>query len=382
MRDRPWQLPWRDQWVPHGLLDILRGCDITCRACYNAQKPRLKPLEQVREDFAVLRRHRRLDSVAIVGGEPTLHPQLCEIVRMVRAADIGVEIFSNGYGLDPPLLAELKAAGANLIFLHIDAQQQRGDLGGAVTAASLRALRAQKAAAVAAAGMEAGLAITAYADATEEISEAVAFTLASPHVDYLLVTLHRATHVMGRLSGDLGCGMYGSAAGEVGVALANEDIDRLLRERFGLLPFACLGSNRDAGDPRWLSYMVGAVLGGDRPWWSMLRASALEPAFLAICRRVRGRYPFFLPHAPGKFRMQLVLNALCGGRLAGNMGLLARSLLPGRRLRTKRLLFQCPAQVGGDGALTHCAHCPDATVVNGKLVPVCVCDLVQPGGGA
>lgn len=377
-----WRLPWQDPWVPHGLIDIIRGCNITCRACYNTATPRAKPLGEIRDELDVLQRHRHLDSVSIVGGEPLLHPELLAVVRLIKSAGISVELFTNGLSLNDASLAELKAAGTNLIFLHIDAQQTRPDLP-TLTPAALRQLRESKASAITAAGIEAGLAVTAYADALAEIDAAVELVLTSPDLDYLLVTLCRDTPALGQLRGDIHTGLYsppGSAPAPLAVTLTNTSIHERLQSRFDLRPFAYIGSSIDARDPRWLSYLVGTIVRPARlPFWHAIAPSAIEPLFLKLFRCLKGRFPFYMPQSPGRFRVQLLLNALTGGRMS-NFALLARSFRG--RLRTKRLLFQCPAELGADGRLIHCEHCPDATVRNGRLVPVCVCDQVLDAGGS
>ena len=368
-----WKLPWRDQWVPHALLDINRGCNIACRACYNTAADRAKPLPEIEREIRELLQLRRLDSLAIVGGEPTLHPQLPEIIRMVKAAGLHVELFTNGLLLDSPMLSQLKGAGTDMVFLHIDAQQRRPDL---TDPGQLNTLRVSKAAAVVAAGMEAGIAITAYENGLPEIDSAVEFVLSSPHADYLLVTHCRQTQQLGQLEGDLVQGLRGTRQPTADDhPLDNRLIHQHMQERHGMLPFACIGSNRDADDPRWLSYMVGVCIDSGRR--TAMRVSAAEWLFLAVHRRLRGRYPFYMRQSPPRFRLQLFLNALLGGRMAAGLGLLGSSF--GRNLRAKRLLFQCPAELTSDGTLIHCAHCPDATLVGGKLVPVCVCDQVGRG---
>ncbi len=393
MKSRPWRLPWTLGSVPHALIDVLRGCNMACRACYNMDEPRVKPLAQVREEFEFLCGQRQLDSVSLVGGEPTLHPDLYEIVRMIKERGVSVELFTNGLLLEPCLATDLRAAGVDLVFLHIDVHQERPDLAMDDLAAcdraeddragAIRVLRVEKAEVVARAGMEVGLAVTAYQDGLAEIDEAVRFVLCSPHVDYLLVTLHRDVPAIGPLQGDLETGIR--SVGEVERSeveqgggddrFNNDVIARRLRDMLGLEPFAYLGSSRDPTDPRWLSYMAAAVVREDRSaCWEALSPSGIERLYVAIHKRLKGRHPFFVPHSPGRFRLQLLLNGLTGGRLGRNLRALSRSLRRGSTLRAKRLLFQCPAYVADDGSLVHCDSCPDATVRNGRLVPVCVGD--------
>jgi hypothetical protein len=339
----------------------------------------------VRRELDILTDRRKLDSVSIIGGEPTLHPQLCEIVRMVKARDISVEIFSNGLLLEPALLADLRKAGADMMFLHIDAHQNRSDLGKNGTTERLRSLREEITQKVAATGMSVGLAITAYADAASEIGEAVQFVLTSPHTDYLLVTLYRDTSAIQQISGDIDSGMKGipaaSSASYADDSLTNKEIYARLKETFGITPFAYIGSNVDDNDPRWLSYMAGTVVSTDasnqdhsESYWKAMKASVAEKLFLSLYKRFKGRYPFYLEHAPGRFRVQLIANALTGGYFRQNLALLFKSLKKGSDLRTKRLLFQNPAYLADDGTVVHCAHCPDAIVHHSQLVPVCIAD--------
>ena len=307
----------------------------------------------------------------------TLHPHLLEIVRLVKAAGVSVELFTNGLLLEPGFLTQLMTAGTDIVLLHIDAHQNRPDLDPAAPRA-LAQLRAAKAAEVAAAGIEVGLLITVYPDALGEVDEAVEFVLTSPHVDYLVATLYRDLANIPHLVGCMETGIRGEPAATEADrrdGLTNEQIAARLRDRFGLLPFAYLGSNLDDQDPRWISYLIGAAVGENRsPAWAVLRASAIERLFLTLSRWFRGRYPFYIRQDPGRFRLQLILNALTGGRLGSNLQLLARSFRKGRVLRAKRLLFQSPAQLDPDGRLRHCRDCPDASVRHGRLVPCCIAD--------
>lgn len=381
MTNHVWQLPWKGTSVPHAVLDVLRGCNITCRACYNLEPAHAKSLDEVRQELQMLTARRRLDSISLLGGEPTLHPQLCDIVRMIKEEGISVELFTNGLLLETELLHRLRDAGTDLVFLHIDANQTRPELGERPTADRLREFRVQRAAAVAAAGMEVGLTMTAYEDTLSEIDEAVRLVLTSPHVDYLVVTLFRDVPQLGPITGNLDIGMHTKRPAKSPDLrhddLTNEMIRTRLFNEFGLWPFACLGSNRAGYDLRWVSYVVGTVLGDNgSSYWAGLKVSVAEKLFLAVHGFLRGRYPFYLRQDPRRFRLQLLLNAITGGAVRQNLRLLIQSLGEHNDLRTKRLLFQRPAEVADDGTIIHCSCCPDATIRHGQLVPVCISDQV------
>ncbi len=375
------QLPWTMKNVPHAVLDILRGCNVRCRDCYNLQPDYIKPLAEIETQLDELLRLRQLHSVSVVGGEITLHPDLAEIVRRVRRRDLFVELFTNGVALNGQSLTELKQAGANLIFLHIEADQRRTDLPINSTADDLRKLRESKVALVAAHGIEVGLAVTIYPDKLAELEEAVRFALESPNVSYLLVTLWRDVGRMPPVHGDLEKGMFTESDEfrrlNIKDQFSHRDVSQLLESKFALAPFGYIGSNVDANEPRWLSFLTAAVNKENKLIFRRsLKPTWVEGAFLDIARRFTGRYPFYQPQRAGRFALHLLLNGLAGGGFVNNLKLLAKSCRPGTRLGLKRLLFQWPATFDAQGRVIHCQCCPDAVLKGGHLVPLCISDLI------
>jgi len=122
MRD-PWRRLWRwgrqvlAGWRPETavILEIVRECNQRCRYCYRlpeAGKPalHLSPddltlvLRRLREGFGRLR-------LTISGGEPTLHPELPEIVRRCVAVDPGTILITNLGTMTAELARDLRLAG-------------------------------------------------------------------------------------------------------------------------------------------------------------------------------------------------------------------------------------------------------------------------------
>jgi hypothetical protein len=245
----------------------------------------------------------------------------------------------------------------------------------------LMRLRMDKAALVAAHGIEVGLAVTAYPEKPQEVEEAIVFTLGSPHVYYLLLTWWRDVNRMPPIKGDLMEGMVSAAERFQTPTSQHEarpqELCRWLEERFQIIPFASLGSNLDPTDPRWLSFMVGSVhQQGKLSCQRSLRATWVERLFLKVTRKLTGRYPFYQVQRPGLLGLHLLLNGLAGGGLARNLELLKHAARSGARLSAKRLLFQWPAALDEHGRVVHCQCCPDAVVKEGRLVPLCISDRV------
>jgi len=376
-----WHLPWGKETVPHGLLDVIRGCNISCDACYNSLPPSVSTMHEIEEELKMLRTHRRLGMVSIVGGEVLLHPDLCRIIRLIKKHGLCAQIYTNGLLLDDVRLGELKKAGLDIISLHIERGQNRPDLPENASLDQLRALWDAKAALIARHEIDVGLTMTAFEHRLEEVTHIVSFVNDSPHINYLLVTLFRDTDRFSDIRGGLLSGELRGALREPprrrADTLTNAQMNRLLHERLSLRPFGFLGSNKNPGDPRWLSYLVATRRNrrGEVVKYAA-KASAFEKAFLALSLRFAGRYPMYRRQSTPQLIVHLTLNALAGGDFLGNMKFLIGSLLSPGRLGAKRLLFQCPAEVEADGTVVHCENCPDAVVKNGELIPVCLADKV------
>lgn len=376
---KAWQLPWQEEMVPHAVLDILRECNISCRACYNTGKSELsKSLVQIGDELDALLKLRRLSSVSILGGEVTLHPQLCEIVRMVRARGLGVELITNGLKVERKTCRQLKEAGLNVIYYHIERGQKRGDLCEPHSADDINKLRLAKAAIAGEEGLDVGLTVTAYPGEMDDLHDAVSLTLETPEINYLLVTLFRDHSGVTSLRGNILSGFFGTGTPPDAFGLQNNTFfAKWLNQEFGIEPFGCMGSNLDLEDPRWMSYLVGTVYGKNGEFhFEYIRPSLLEK-FAMMLYRIAGRYPMYIEQNADRFRRQLVLNGLLGGRRRTNMELVRKAGKAGARLSAKRLLFQNPAELTADGRLIHCKWCPDAVLKAGSLVPVCIADHVS-----
>jgi pyruvate-formate lyase-activating enzyme len=379
MTVKAWKLPWHGKMVPHAVIDILRECNISCRACYNISPPGTpKPLDMIQEELETILKLRRLSSVSVLGGEVTLHPQLCDIIRMIRKKGLCVELMTNGLGVNASFCRRLKEAGLNVIYFHIERGQKRPDLPENHSGDDLNKLRLEKAVIAGREGLDVGLTVTAYPGELDDVRDIVSLALKTSEVNYLLVTLFRDNSNIKSLHGNIFSGFSGTGAPPDKSTLQNNNnFAEWMKKEFGLAPFAFMGSNLNIEDPRWLSYLIGTVYEkDDQYYFDYIRPSLLEK-FTMLIFRIAGRYPMYLGQNATRFRKQLFLNGLLGGRYRSNMELVGRSIKPGVRLTTKRLLFQNPAELTEDGRVIHCKWCPDAVLKNNSLVPVCIADNVS-----
>jgi hypothetical protein len=71
----------------------------------------------------------------------------------------------------------------------------------------------------------------------------------------------------------------------------------------------------------------------------------------------------------------VVLNALARGRIAEAVRFLAAARGPQGRLGAKRLVFDNGPMLTYDGRLACADPCPNRSVRNGRLAPVCLSDV-------
>ncbi len=113
------------------LFEITMRCNLRCPVCFaaagfeNPGAPAQEPfasLEELTEQLVWIREHAGPVVLQLSGGEPTLYPQLAELVRAGRALFPAVQLNTNGILLAerPELARELAEAGLSWVFLQCD----------------------------------------------------------------------------------------------------------------------------------------------------------------------------------------------------------------------------------------------------------------------
>lgn len=104
-------------------IELTRRCNMECIYCYNSssRNPRIADL-----DFDLLKRILQeaydygIRSITYLGGEPTLHPQINEIIRFTKS--IGMEemlLYTNGTVMNGSLLESINSSIDTVVF-HLD----------------------------------------------------------------------------------------------------------------------------------------------------------------------------------------------------------------------------------------------------------------------
>ncbi|MGE5125096.1 MAG: radical SAM protein [Betaproteobacteria bacterium] len=346
---------------PHLTLEPTRRCNLACRLCYTRDKGHVKSLAAVRQELDFACRRRRLHAVTLVGGEPTLHDGIVELVAEVKRRGLVCQVLTNGLTLQSEggdlLLQNLIGAGLDKIALHVDGGQGHPDV---------EAVRERLFDRCEAARLLFSLSLTVYPEAEGEIPALVRRYARYRYFDGILAVLGRDP---GRLE------PHGPML---------EAQHRALASRLGLAPSGYVPSSAGDDEAFWLVYLYFVRADTGRTFGLSPR---LQRAGRAVGRALTGRHwlvPTFDPRrAPGRFLLLGALDVLLDPRRVGSfLGMLhGRGALAS--LRSHYIAIQRPPEIDpGSGELVLCYHCPDATVRNGRLTPVCLADFVSPFTGA
>lgn len=354
--------PWNPQTVPHMVLEITSGCNIVCRGCYKDKGVGTASLDQVERDLDVAQAARRVHTVSIAGAEPTLHPKLPEIVGIVRRRGLRAALITNGLRLDNALLARLGDAGLDIVMTHVDEGQQRPDLPRNPTGEDVNALRLDITRRVADHGIDAGLCTTLYRETLPNLPALVRLILDTKHIGFLFATQYADVQAIVR------------GQPRNGVRTTNREVAHLLAEEFRLEPFADIDPKRPL---HWMSYLVPVAYKKNAACGFLpLRAGPLDALLLSLPRWLTGRNIYYCPQHRGVTVIHMTLNRLAQGDFIGASKRLIDTA-SGTEFRVKRLVFDNGLELGSDGQIECLEFCPNATVRDGKLVPVCVADYTS-----
>lgn len=120
------RMPWTMTDNAFSWLEITRRCDLNCDYCYQTNDPLShKSIPQIKKELKAVLRLRKSDTMIISGGEPLLHPQLEQIVKMVHSSHVKPVLVTNGHKLTRQKVKDLKKNGLFGFVIHVDRGQSR-----------------------------------------------------------------------------------------------------------------------------------------------------------------------------------------------------------------------------------------------------------------
>lgn len=380
-----YRLPWSLNDNVLSWLEPTKRCNLYCEGCYSRnEKQHDKTIEQIRADLDVFTKNRRFDSVSITGGDPLLHDDIVEIVRIIKE-DYGLKpvLNTNALALTTEMLRALKRAGLFGLTFHIDSSQHRPGWKGK-NDLELNELRLKYAEMVAEVG---GLSVAFNGTVFPETLHHVPLMLdwARQHIDIV----HSMVFILFRTSRTDQFDYFAMGKKVDAKELVYYDESKLpkpltMREIVGAIrehspdfePCAYLGGTKDPQSFKWL---VASRIGDKHAIHGYAGPKFME-MMQAGHHALTGRYlAYSAPWSLGMGRSLLVGASTFDKGLRSAAVQFAKGLLtdPLRLARTQ--YFQSiaiiqPIDFLADGEMNMCDGCPDMTVHNGELVWSCRLD--------
>jgi hypothetical protein len=375
-----YRLPWSLTDNVISWLEPTKECNIYCDGCYSANaKGSHKSLPQVSADLDVFEKFRQTDAVSVAGGDPLVHPEIVEVVRMIAARGLKPVVNTNGHGLTPTLLRDLKAAGLSGFTFHVDSLQTRPGWKGA-TELELNELRLQYATQVAElGGITCSFNSTVYEKTLPFVPELIDW--ARRHADkvHVLVfiafraaVVERFDYFAGEEKVEVGQLTYTRAAPQRTDIDAQEIVDVIQRRFPEFEPAAYLNGTERPDSFKWLMTLVV----GDKERFYGSAGPKLAELAQVWNHLVKGRYLGYVTpkvHAGGRSLLALgVLDAGLRKTAVAWLKAVARNPLRlARKLHLQSIMIIQPVDVLDDGRQSMCDSCPDMTVHDGQLVWSC-----------
>jgi len=392
-----YRLPWTASDNVLSWLEPTTKCNLACEGCYRENVNEHKSLQEVRKDLDAFNRWRTYDSVSIAGGDPLLHPNIVDIVRMVKADGHKPIVNTNGVALTKELLKELKAAGLTGLTFHVDSKQGRPGWKkkNEVQLNDLRLQFAELAASVG--GLSVAFNSTVYEDTLQYVPDLVQF--ASDHidlVDVMVFIVYRAAITEGQFDFyrngqkvDADPLVYSVEQQTQRTDLSSHEVVRQIRTRFpDFMPSAYLGGTEKPDSLKWLfsgRYGLPAKNGG-----SGKVMGYVGPKFMELVQSAHhfatGKYMAYAPKwtlESGRSSLALGLVEPGVRQTAKNWAkhVLKNPLEARRKLHYQSIMVIQPIDMLEDGRQNMCDGCPDVTIHEGNLVWSCRLEEYNKYGG-
>jgi len=358
--------PWKPAMhlVPHLTIETNMTCNFRCKACYNLNTSHVKELETIFNEIDTGLQKRKADTITLLGGEPTLHPNLGEIIRYVKSRGIICQLLTNGYLIykdrEDILLTNLVDSGLDRIILHVDIGQE------------------------------------AYKDPFEvlhvlfsktekfNLLTSVSWTIYSGEQGYLPNLIREFSNYQNF------DGILALLEKPVDRAILPEfkrnDYPNLLEEHLslhknlGLQPSVYLPTSLDDQSVSWLIYLYFI---NAKSFKTFCISPFLTRIFQKTYLRIFKHEIFGKPPMRSAFGVSLLATALLEIFLkpsrTGSFSRLIRKSSSFRQLRFHYLAIQDGPSFNKEiKKVSICYGCPDATIRNGKLSPVCLADRINP----
>ncbi|MBE2216864.1 MAG: radical SAM protein [Ignavibacteria bacterium] len=372
-----YRLPWNLSDNIISWLEPTAKCNLACLGCYRKNEVNShKTLAEIKEELKVFMCNRNTDSVSIAGGEPLLHPQIAEIVKMVADSGCKPIVNTNGIALTPELLHKLKLAGVFGFTFHIDSGQNRPGWKNA-DEMKLNELRYKFAKMLAdEGGISCSFNSTVYEDTLKYIPDMLRWAQQNIDiVNVMVFILYRAVNnnlvdfYLGPKIIDMTSLVYNEDVPDRTDLKAEEAVEMIRTQYPDFDPCAYLNGSEKADSFKWL---LSGRIGTKKHIYGYMGNKAMEFVQTGYHFLYNKYLSYTHPKMNRKGKSMITFIGLFDRKLRKTFFRFFRNPL---RIFTK-LYYQSvmiiqPVDFLEDGSQSMCDGCPDMTVWNGKLVYSC-----------
>lgn len=359
------QMPWTNSTAPNVMIEIADACNLACRVCYKRLSTHLKSLDKVRQDLKQAMELRPLHTVTISGGEPTLHPDLCTVVEMIKEEGLHVFLLTNGILIDREFLERLKNAGLDSILFHVDLGQKRADLPDHPAFSDIKKRLDELVALADSFDIDASISFTLYEEGDE--AEIGPYFLQSPKPSFMFLS---SAQDLRNFYASIDSDAIKNSASR---PRATSRIRRYFQDRHGIEPFAYIPT-QDGKDTVWISYFIPVVYARDGIHFYRYRSTWMDIFLMRTVKFFTGRYIHKTIHNAFLTSLRVFLNGITSRRFVSSIKFLILSWHPGSDLRHKMIVYDDGPFITDAHTVERCEYCPTAIVRNGELLPCCAAD--------
>ena len=385
-----YRLPWTLTDNAISWLEVTDDCNLDCEGCYRPHIKNHKSLAQIAEELEVFKKRRKSDCMSLAGGDPLVHPQIVEIVKMVRDAGWKPIVNTNGLALGKKLLKKLKDAGAYGFTFHIDTTQIRAD-SKAATEDEHNALRLKFATMLAEeGGLSCSFNQTVSVDTLDQVKDTMAWAQQYPDLVHTMVFILFRTP---ELSGDFEPYANGQPIditntyerpdwGGDSLLKAKDVVAKIHEMDPDYAPCAYLSGDQDPNATKWL---LASRLASKKRGFGYVGPRFME-AVQAGHHFFKGTWLSYAPPKSNRMgRLTMALFSLIDRRVWSiakrylvNLFRHPSSLFD--RVHLQSFMIIQPIDVLTDGRISMCDGCPDMTVHEGELYWSCRLEEIKEYG--
>jgi hypothetical protein len=374
----PWNLP--DNAI--SWLEVTSACNMYCEGCYRENNPKgHKSLGEIKHDLAIFKRFRKTDGISLAGGDPLVHPDIIEIVRLIAQDGLKPIINTNGLALNRELLRQLKQAGATGFTFHVDSKQHRPSWKGKseIELNQLRLHFAEMLAEVG--GFSCAFNSTVYGDTLRYVPDILEW--GQKHIDIVHILVFIAfraaalaknfDYYAGAEKVDMGRTVYSSHHEDKQSDILSNDVVEVIRTRYpDFEPCAYLNGTEKADSFKWL--LTGRI-GTKSQIFGYVGPKFMELAQVSHHFRNDKYLAYTKPSVQSRAKMMLLLAPVDRGiRMTAHNYLRSVGRDPFslfRPLHLQSITIIQPVDILCDGSLSMCDGCPDITVWKDQLAWSC-----------